>query len=135
MWKPADPTQEWLEVRTARRYLGPEDTDHVSWDEVAGRLPGDDVVIVDVRPALEYAAGHIPGAISIPIDELLHRLSELPTDRDTEIIVYCRGQYCLFAHDAVRTLTDAGLRAVRLDDGIVEWRQAHRPLDDNLLTG
>jgi rhodanese-related sulfurtransferase len=83
-------------------------------------------VVLDVRPAIEYAAGHIPGAVSIPLAELAERLDELP--EDIEIVAYCRGAYCVFSHDAVRLLSARGRRAVRLADGIVEWQAAGEPL-------
>jgi len=83
-------------------------------------------VVLDVRPGLEYMAGHIPGAVSIPIDELSDRMGELPAD--VEVVAYCRGAYCVFAHDAVRLLTGAGRRAVRLADGMLEWRLAAQPV-------
>jgi rhodanese-related sulfurtransferase len=79
-----------------------------------------------VRPAPEFAAGHIPGAVSIPLDELPDRISELPPDLD--VVAYCRGAYCVFAHDAVRMLTAAGRRAVRLDEGMLEWRLTDLPV-------
>jgi len=78
------------------------------------------VTILDVRPAEEYRAGHIPGAISIPVAELKRRLRDLPTDRD--IVAYCRGPYCVMAIDAVAILRKRGLRAERMEQGIVEWR-------------
>ena len=85
-----------------------------------------EVVVLDVRPAEEYAAGHIPGALSIPVDELADRLAELPDD--AEVVAYCRGAYCVLAHDAVRLLHDRGRRAVRLTDGMLEWRLADLPV-------
>ncbi|WP_244305735.1 rhodanese-like domain-containing protein [Kitasatospora cheerisanensis] len=84
-------------------------------------------VALDVRPAEEYAAGHIPGALSIPVDELADRIGELP--EHTEVVVYCRGAYCALAYDAVRLLTARGRRAIRLDDGMLEWRLADLPVD------
>jgi rhodanese-related sulfurtransferase len=81
-----------------------------------------DVVLVDVRPEEEYAAGHIDGARSIPIDELERRLSELPRGR--EVVAYCRGPFCAYAHEAVRQLQAAGRKARRLEDGWPEWRLA-----------
>jgi rhodanese-related sulfurtransferase len=75
-----------------------------------------------VRPAAEHAAGHLPGAVSIPVDELRRRLAELPGDR--EIVAYCRGPYCAFAHEAVAVLREAGLQARRLEDGFPEWQAA-----------
>jgi len=82
------------------------------------------VVLVDVRPTEEFEAGHIDGARSIPIDELEQRLAELPPDR--EVVAYCRGPFCAYAHDAVRRLQAAGRPARRLQDGWPEWRLAGR---------
>ncbi|AXY49202.1 ArsR/SmtB family transcription factor [Rhodococcus ruber] len=110
-------------ARTA--YLGP-DTEHVGKDQLLDRARSGAVTVLDVRPREEYAAGHIPGAVSIPIDELTDRLAELPEDQ--EIVAYCRGAYCVFAHEAVRLLTDHGRPAVRLADGMLEWRLADLPV-------
>jgi rhodanese-related sulfurtransferase len=109
--------------RAAHDYLG-EHVEAIDRDELLDRLDRGDVVLIDVRPAEEYAAGHIDGARSIPIDELEQRLSELPDDR--EIVAYCRGPYCAFAHQAVRQLTAAGRPARRLDNGWPEWQLAQR---------
>jgi rhodanese-related sulfurtransferase/predicted transcriptional regulator len=105
--------------RAARDYLG-EDVDAVGRDELIARLRKGDVVLVDVRPAEEFEAGHIKGARSIPIDELEDRLAELPADR--EVVAYCRGPFCAYAHDAVRRLQAAGRPARRLEDGWPEWK-------------
>lgn len=102
------------------------DIEQVGSDELLRRAKAGEVVVLDVRPALEYAAAHIPGALSIPIDELPTRLAEIPAD--TEVVAYCRGAYCVFAHDAVRLLTAHGHRASRLADGMVEWRLADYPV-------
>ena len=83
--------------------------------------------MLDVRPAPEYRAGHIPGAVSIPVDELADRLDELPAGVD--VVAYCRGAWCLFAHDAVRLLTARGRRGRRLVDGMLEWRLDGRPVE------
>ena len=79
-------------------------------------------MVLDVRPAAEYAAGHLPGAVSIPVGELRRRLAELPADR--EVVAYCRGPYCAFAHEAVELLRDEGFAARRLEDGLPEWQAA-----------
>jgi len=110
-----------------RAYLGPEDTDAVDTDELLRRLDSGDAVVLDVRPHPEYAGGHLPGAIHIPLDELADRLAELPRDR--EIVAYCRGQYCVLAHDAVRLLSAQGLRARRAADGVLEWRLIGLPIE------
>jgi len=105
-------------------YLGGRDElEPVTREELARRLQdGDDLVVLDVRPAAEYAAGHLPGAVSIPVGELRRRLAELPGDR--EIVAYCRGPYCAFAHEAVGLLRDEGFAARRLEDGLPEWQAA-----------
>jgi rhodanese-related sulfurtransferase len=111
--------------RAARDYLG-EDVDTIGREDLLARLGRGDVVLVDVRPEQEYAAGHIEGARSIPIDELERRLAELPPD--TEVVAYCRGPFCAFAHDAVRRLRADGRSARRLDEGWPEWRLAGNPI-------
>lgn len=88
--------------------------------EEARRLLADDrIMLVDVRPAVEYASGHLPGAVSVPLEELPHRLRELPRDR--RIVAYCRGTYCLLADQAVVLLRRLGFTVVRLDGGWLEW--------------
>ena len=82
--------------------------------------------MIDVRPREEYAAGHIPAAVSLPLDELADHLAELPDEHD--IVAYCRGAYCVLAHEAVRLLTDHGRSAMRLADGMLEWRLADLPV-------
>lgn len=106
--------------RARRAYLGPDDTEAISRDELLTRARAGDLVILDVRPDAEYAAGHLPGALNIPVDELSDRLGELPPG--TEVVAYCRGAYCVMAHDAVRILTAHGLRARRAEEGALEWR-------------
>jgi rhodanese-related sulfurtransferase/DNA-binding HxlR family transcriptional regulator len=107
--------------RAAREYLG-DDVDAIGRDELIARLRKGDIVLVDVRPAEEFAAGHISGARSIPIDELEGRLAELPADR--EVVAYCRGPFCAYAHQAVRHLNAAGRDARRLEEGWPEWKLA-----------
>ncbi len=85
-----------------------------------------DIVVLDVRPADEYAAGHLPGAVSIPRDELAWRLAEIPAD--VEVVAYCRGRYCVLSHRAVRLLLDHGIDAVLAADGILEWRADGVPI-------
>lgn len=79
-------------------------------------------MVLDVRPAEEHAAGHLPAAVSIPLPELRRRLRELRRAR--EVVAYCRGPFCAFAHEAAQVLTDAGLTARRLEDGLPEWAAA-----------
>jgi rhodanese-related sulfurtransferase/DNA-binding HxlR family transcriptional regulator len=114
--------------RLARGYLGEHDgLEPVSQDELLRRLRRRDVVVLDVRPAPEYAAGHIAGARSMPITELSRRLKDVP--KKSQVIAYCRGPYCVFADDAVRTLRRRGYRAARLKDGFPEWRDAGLPIE------
>ncbi|MFB7341615.1 ArsR/SmtB family transcription factor [Streptomyces hydrogenans] len=108
-------------------YLGPDAGAELTREELRARVAAGSVVVLDVRPVEEYLAGHIPGAVSIPVDELASRVGELP--EKTEIVVYCRGEYCVLAYDAVRMLTERGRQAVRLHDGMVEWRLAELPVD------
>jgi rhodanese-related sulfurtransferase len=91
--------------------------------ELIGRQ---EVVVIDVRPVEEYRSGHIPGAISMPLDDLPNRISELSGDRD--IVAYCRGSYCVLAPEAVQVLRGHGLTARRLQDGLPEWRLAGLPV-------
>ena len=111
--------------RAARNYLGDE-VEAISRDELLKRLRRHHVVLVDVRPAEEFDAGHIDGAISIPLDELPGRLGELP--EDAEVVAYCRGAFCAYAHDAVRQLRAAGRQAQRLEGGWPEWQLAEQAL-------
>jgi rhodanese-related sulfurtransferase len=85
------------------------------------------VVILDVRPAAEYAAGHIPGAVSIPLEELEQKLSEIPTEQP--VVAYCRGPYCVLAVQAVELLRQRGFSARRLQDGFPEWREDGFPVE------
>jgi rhodanese-related sulfurtransferase/DNA-binding transcriptional ArsR family regulator len=95
--------------------------------EVLERAKKGLVVVLDVRPAEEFSAGHLPGAINIPIHELEKRLRELPKRR--EVIAYCRGPYCLMSYDAVAVLRKKGLKARRLEAGLPEWRAAGLPVE------
>ncbi|MGW0733143.1 ArsR/SmtB family transcription factor [Streptomyces sp. NPDC002851] len=108
-------------------YLGEDGATEVTHEELRARVAAGDVVVLDVRPVEEYRAGHIPGALSIPVEQLADRVDELP--EDLEIVVYCRGEYCVLAYDAVRLLTDRGRRAIRLNDGMLEWRLDDLPVE------
>jgi rhodanese-related sulfurtransferase/DNA-binding transcriptional ArsR family regulator len=92
----------------------------VDGEELLRRVRQGDVTVLDVRPREEYAAGHVPGAISIPVGELATRLKELPTKRD--IVAYCRGPYCVMAIEAVALLREHGYTAQRMEQGVVDWR-------------
>jgi rhodanese-related sulfurtransferase len=91
------------------------------------RIERGEAAVIDVRPVEEYAAGHIPGAVSIPLPELEQRLGELP--KDIEIVAYCRGPYCVLAPEALTTLRAHGFRALRLEDGFPEWRLTGMPVE------
>jgi rhodanese-related sulfurtransferase len=106
-------------------YLG-GDVEEVPAEELLRRAQTGDVLVLDVRPVEEYVAGHIPGAVSVPVDELAARLAELPDDM--EVVAYCRGAYCVFAHDAVRLLRELGRPARKLVDGMLEWQLAGHPV-------
>ena len=109
-------------------YLGDRDAlEPVGMEELLRRLGQGDVVLLDARPVEEYRAGHIPGALSVPVETLESRLRELP--RDKEVIAYCRGPYCLFADEAVAVLTSHGIQARRLGPGLPDWRAAGLPVD------
>src|SRR5581483_4580252 len=111
-----------------------DDLEPVGRDELLERAARGDVVVLDVRPGEEYRAGHIPGAVSIPVDELETRLGELP--EGVEVVAYCRGPYCVFARDAVAFLRRRGRSARRLVDGLPEWRLAgDRRGSDHRLPG
>lgn len=108
-------------------YLGERgDIEQITADELEARLTGGRVVLLDVRPATEFAAGHIAGARSMPLDELVAGKARVPARK--EVIAYCRGPYCVYADDAVRLLRARGLEARRLDVGFPEWRGAGRPV-------
>lgn len=111
----------------ARAYLDDRDAlEPVEGAELRRRLRQGEVTVLDVRPAREYAAGHIPGAVSIPPGTLERRLADIP--RGQEIVAYCRGPYCVFAADAVEALRRRGYRARRLREGFPDWRAAGYPV-------
>ncbi|MEW6749392.1 MAG: metalloregulator ArsR/SmtB family transcription factor [Candidatus Latescibacterota bacterium] len=117
--------------RLVRDYFSSTDgLEPVEKEELLRRARGRDVVVLDVRPAEEYVAGHIAGALSVPLAELERRLAELPRDR--QIVAYCRGPYCVLAAEAVRLLRQSGLEAVRLKEGYPEWRDAGLPVEQGL---
>ena len=113
--------------RLVHDQLGAENgVEAVTREELVARMRSGSVIVVDVRPRAEYEAGHIEGAISMPLPELPRRLRSLP--RRGEVIAYCRGPYCLMAFEAVKTLRDRGRRARRLVEGFPEWRAAGLPV-------
>jgi rhodanese-related sulfurtransferase/DNA-binding transcriptional ArsR family regulator len=105
-------TRDYLEARGAM--------EPVQGEELLRRVRKGEVTVLDVRPELEYRAGHLPGAISIPVDQLEARLEELPGDR--EIVAYCRGPFCVMAIEAVEILRRRGLSAHRIEQGVADWR-------------
>jgi rhodanese-related sulfurtransferase/DNA-binding transcriptional ArsR family regulator len=113
--------------RLAAAYLGDRDgIEVVDRNELAARLEQGAVVVLDVRPPAEFGAGHIAGARSIPINELRRHLKALR--KDTDVVAYCRGPYCVYADDAVRELRRRGFNASRLEDGFPEWARAGLPV-------
>lgn len=116
------------EVRELVRdyYEDPDALEAVDAAALHDRLREGAVVVLDVRPGDEYEAGHIPGAVSLPIEELERCLTELPRDR--EIVAYCRGPYCLFSRQAVDKLRAHGFRALRMGDGVSEWDDQGYPV-------
>lgn len=107
-------------------YFGARDElEPVSRDELLRRVRDDDLILLDVRPSEEYRAGHIPGAISIPLPELKGKITSLP--KGVEIVAYCRGPYCVLAPQALEILRRHGFRARRLQDGFPEWRRDGLP--------
>jgi len=114
--------------RVTAAFLGSRhEMEAIGPDELLRRLAEDDVILLDVRPALEFRQGHIAGARSIPVDELEERISELPEDRP--IVAYCRGPYCVYADEAVELLAARGRKAQRLTDGYPEWAAAGLPIE------
>jgi len=96
-------------------------------DELLGLVRSGEAMVIDVRPPAEFDAGHIEGAVNIPLESLPERLRKLPHDQ--EIVAYCRGPYCMLAFEAVEQLRQHGYRARRLEDGFPEWKVEHLPID------
>lgn len=115
-----------LDQVTREFFKGQEPLEGVDRKALLARARKGLVTLLDVRPVEEYRAGHIAGAISIPLEELKSRLAELPHDQ--EIVAYCRGPYCVFAAQAVELLREHGFRAVRLEDGVTDWRAHGLPV-------
>jgi rhodanese-related sulfurtransferase/DNA-binding transcriptional ArsR family regulator len=133
----ADPTvaRLWLELRAVAEHQLAEvaqaldayrsrrhEFEQISAAELRSRLRAGEVVLLDVRPQVEYQAGHLPEAISIPIDELERRLNELPSDK--MVVAYCRGPYCVYADEALALLAERGWAVARLEEGVTEWQLA-----------
>jgi rhodanese-related sulfurtransferase/DNA-binding transcriptional ArsR family regulator len=108
--------------RLADAYLGDRsELETITRDDLEARLQSGELVLIDVRPEAEYAAGHLPGAISTPPGQLERALDALPDEGD--VVAYCRGPYCVYADDAVRALRARGRRALRLEEGLPEWHR------------
>ena len=138
----ADPAvaRLWLELRcVAERQLAEvehtldayrnrrHEFETISADDLRMRMRKQNVVLVDVRPTVEYEAAHLPDAVSIPLDELEQRLSELPKHKT--IVAYCRGPFCVYADQALERLAARGWKVARLEEGVVEWQLAGLPLE------
>jgi rhodanese-related sulfurtransferase len=114
--------------RIARDYFDRRDElEPVGREDLLDRVRRNGAVVIDVRPAEEYEAGHVAGAISVPLEELKSRLTEIP--RDAEVVAYCRGPFCVLAPQALDILREAGVRARRLDGGFPEWRADGHPVE------
>lgn len=104
-----------------------QDFAQISMGELQSRIERDEVVLLDVRPEIEFQAGHLPGAISIPLNVLEQRLEELPVDK--LIVAYCRGPYCVIADQALELLAERGRQVARLEEGVAEWQIAGNNLE------
>jgi rhodanese-related sulfurtransferase/DNA-binding CsgD family transcriptional regulator len=101
--------------------------EQIDLQELQARLQAGDVVLIDVRPEAEYQAGHLPGARSIPLNEIKQQLASLPDDQ--MIVAYCRGPYCVIADQALAILAETGRRVARLEEGVIEWQSAGYPAE------
>ena len=99
----------------------------VDRDALSSRVRSGEVTVLDVRPPEEFEAGHIPGAVSVPLADLEQRLADLPRDR--EVVAYCRGPYCVLAVKAVEVLRAEGFRAIRMEEGVPDWRARGLPVE------
>ena len=122
--------KQFAEVeRIVRTYLTTKDSlEPVSRDDLLRRAADGDVTVLDVRPPEEYAAGHVPGALNIPVKGLIAHLATLPPNQ--EVVAYCRGPYCVLAFEAVAQLRAHGFRARRLEQGFPEWKTAGLPVEE-----
>lgn len=111
-----------------RQFLGERgELEPVDRDALVSRVRSGEVTLLDVRPPEEFEAGHIPGAVSVPLAELEARLADLPRDR--EVVAYCRGPYCVLAVEAVELLRAKGFRAIRMEEGVPDWRARGLPVE------
>lgn len=121
--------EQLAEVRELVRdyFEEPEGLEPLAAEALHRRIQEEDVLVLDVRPEDEYAAGHVPGAVSIPLDELARRLDEIPSDQ--EIVAYCRGPYCVMALEAAEMLRARGVRVRRMEDGMPDWEERGLPVE------
>lgn len=112
---------------TQRYYQGRDGLEPITRDELAARIAEGSVYVLDVRPAEEYQAGHVRGAVSIPVSELERQLADVPANQ--QIVAYCRGPYCVYSYEALEVLRPHGFSAQRLDGGFSEWLAAGLPVE------
>ncbi|WP_370934566.1 ArsR/SmtB family transcription factor [Amycolatopsis sp. cg13] len=112
--------------QAADELLGEDEVEELGRDALMDRIEAGDALVLDVRPETEFEAGHIAGAVSVPLDELEDRLSELPADQ--EVVAYCRGEFCVLSYEAVRLLRARGRQARRMSGGMLEWRSEGRAI-------
>jgi rhodanese-related sulfurtransferase/predicted transcriptional regulator len=126
LWRVAENNVAEVGRVVQQYYRARDGLEPVSRDELRKRIRQKAVLVLDVRPADEYAAGHLPGAVSIPVGELKRRLKEIP--KGQEVVACCRGPYCVYSYEAIEILRAAGVPARRLDGGFLEWRVAGLPV-------
>jgi len=107
-----------------------DEFENVKVEELRGRLQNGDIILLDVRPEVEYENGHLPGALSLPLEEVEQKLASLPDEKT--IVAYCRGPYCVMADDALAVLAANGRRVARLEEGVLEWRQAGHAVSNKI---
>lgn len=118
-----------LQVITQKLIGDPDSLEKIDRKTLLARAKKQEVIVLDVRPTDEYNAGHLPYAMSMPLEQLKEKLKSLPKDK--EFVAYCRGPYCLLAVEAVKILNKSGFKAVRLDDGVRDWKRAGFPVESN----
>jgi len=126
LWRVGERHIAEVELIVQRHFSSDDGLRPVDHRELAELLRSGEGLVIDVRPPEEYEAGHIPGAVNVPLEALPRRLAELP--RGKEIVAYCRGPYCMLAVEAVRRLRKRGYSARRLEDGFPEWKSEGRPI-------
>lgn len=129
----AESQLEELEQVTRAFLVDRDALEPIDHEALARRVRAGEVTLLDVRPAEEFRAGHLPGAVNVPVAELKTRLAELPRYRD--VVAYCRGPYCVMAIEAVELLRKKGFRAHRMEQGVVEWRARGLPVERSLIAG